>query len=136
MGKRFTPEEDALIMDSMNEKLDHVSIDDLCKDLGELLDRTPNSIYNRLYRMSKKEPAAVIEESKPHDLDNPIARIMDLYNQKLDEIERLKKRILQLETEQKQFAEVLMMARKMLVNDEQAATSFKMDQNGNLERMK
>lgn len=144
--KRWTPEEDAIFMDMYNditELYPNLTPDDVFRKMEESHQfngkRTFDALKRHYYVLKENEKPKQTNEYSDFLLSLELMR--NTYESTLLENQQLKKRIAELEEAHKEFevlARVMDKARKMVVTEElgeHEKPRFKMDGNGNLERV-
>ena len=143
--KRWTPAQDAHFMYSYNEfkneGKDDEYIFNALSQWSEFGDRTIAALKARYYTLTNEKQAKPKQTNEYSDFLLSLELMRTTYEATLLENQQLKKRIAELEENNKEFevlARVMDKARKLVVNEElgeHEKPRFKMDGNGNLNRI-
>lgn len=144
--KRWTPEEDALLLKKYTdwktgspEYTDAQIASRLATDF--FTNRTEASIYSRYWSLTSDKGRANNSHKDDQYMSflDGIEALRMSYDSIVVENQKLRKRIADLEQKEEDFdalTQIMDRARKLAFLGEESATQFKMERNGNLERVK
>lgn len=143
--KRWTPEDDKFLLDTYSDVSNMGLTDEEIFDtmsISTLTDRTKAAIQKRYYDLTNagKERKYIRKDEQYSSFLDSIQTLKTSYDAMVIENKQLKKRVSELEQKEDDFdalTQIMDRARKLaFLGDEPRENTFKMDRNGNLERVK